>query len=175
MKPKSREWECLSVLVVEKLGLLWRFVPISWTQFCSVLITSLFKLTAAALQNSPSFLGCSLGKWIVNPCFNTNGLQKEFCLGIRQQISMFTLFTVILYPLCPINVAVILSYRQINTFVWLSLGGWMILHSRKYQRLKAVTLILLFFLSKICLCGYNSSFYYSLISVFLFLKDNQNK
>lgn len=38
----------------------------------------------------------------------------------------------------------------------------MILHSRKYQRLKAVTLILLFFLSKICLCGYNSSFYYSL-------------
>lgn len=42
----------------------------SWTQFCLVLIWSLYKLVGEVLHDSPSFSCGPLGKLIVHPCYN---------------------------------------------------------------------------------------------------------
>lgn len=51
----------------DKLGLLWRVAPISWSQFLSVLIWALYKGTVASFHNSPIFSCSSLGKWNAQP------------------------------------------------------------------------------------------------------------
>lgn len=70
----------------EKLGLLWKTSPISWTQFCSILILSPYKLIGVALHNSPNFSCDPLGRLIVHQCFR----QSQPCGFTRFKALMTT-------------------------------------------------------------------------------------